>query len=101
MHEKIYFLAVFLCAVCFAGCQGQESKPAASAAKAVAAVDEMKGKTALAAYLKALQNKDKKAAYAAANISEELLEQSRKELVNQPVKKLTAEQVKAAENILR
>jgi hypothetical protein len=101
MHKIICFLAAFVCAVCLAGCQGQESKPAASAAKSVAAVDEIQGKTALSAYLKALQNRDKKAAYAAANFSEELLEKSRKELVNQPVKKLTAEQVKAAENILR
>ena len=102
MKNTILLLLLLLLPAVFSGCQGQESnKLTASAAKAVAAVDEAQGKVAMLAYLKALQNMDKKAAYSASNISEELLEQSRKELVNQPVKKLTPEQVKAAESVLR
>lgn len=102
MKKLALLVVILLCATPFIGCQGPENSPATSkSAKAVAAADEPQGKAALLAFLKALQNSDKKAAYAASNLTPELVEKSRKLLVNQPVNKITKQQATEAENALR
>ena len=101
--KKLALLTVMLlCTAHLAGCRGAEnSPPTGKSAKKIAAVDEAQGKASLLAFLKALQNSDKKAAYAASNLTPELVEKSRKLLVNQPVNKITKEQATEAENALR
>lgn len=102
MKNLVLFVVSLLCAAQLAGCRGPEGGPSTGkAAKVVAAVDEAQGKASLLAFLKALQNSDKKAAYAASNLTPELVEKSRTLLVNQPVHKLTKEQATEAENALR
>lgn len=102
MKRFTLLFVTLLCAAQFSGCQGPESNPAAGkSAKVVAAVDEAQGKASLLAFLKAMQNNDKQAAYAASNLTPELVEESRKQLINQPVNKLSKKQVDAATNALR
>lgn len=102
MKNIVLFVVTLLCAAQFAGCRGPEGAPSTGkAAKVVVAADEAQGKASLLAFLKALQNSDKKAAYAASNLTPELVEKSRTLLVNQPVHKLTKEQATEAENALR
>lgn len=102
MKNLALLAVILLCATHLAGCRGSEnSPPAGKVIRKVATADEAQGKASLLAFLKALQNSDKKAAYAASNLTPELVEKSRKLLVNQPVNKITKQQATEAENALR
>lgn len=101
MKNAVLLLMLSLCLALFSGCQGRESTPAAKPVKGAAATDEAKGKESLLAFLKALQQGDKQAAYAAANLTTELVDESRKKLIEQRVNKLTKEQLANAEQILQ
>lgn len=98
---KFLLLVTLLCAAQLAGCRGPENDPSSNkTTRVVAAVDAVQGKASLLAFLKALQTSDKKAAYAASNLTPELVEESRKVLVNQPVNKPAKQQIAEAEHAL-
>ena len=106
MKTSVVVFCLLAGCVALGGCQGRESAPKTSSATkselaTLPAANEQQGHDLANKFLTALQQGDKKALYRIANLTPEILEESRTKLIHQTTAKLTPEQKSAAENALR